>query len=65
MTDTMIFLAAALIGAGVYIMHLHNIIGKYRRWSAEAQTLLLSLSMKAAMDEYGFDAEPRRDDEGA
>ena len=67
MTDTMILLAAALIGAGVYIMHLHNIIGKYRRWASEAQALLLSLSMKQAIEdfdrtekareEYGFDTE--------
>lgn len=67
MTDTMIFLAVALVAAGIYIMHLHSIIGKYRRWSAEAQTLLLSLSMKQAIEEYdrtdrareeyGFDTE--------
>lgn len=63
MTDTMIFLAVALVAAGVYIMHLHSIISRYRKWSQEAQTLLISLSMKAAMEEYGFDKEPRSDDE--
>ena len=70
MTDTMIFLAVALVAAGLYIMHLHSIIGKYRRWSSEAQALLLSLSMKQAIEdydrtekareEYGFDTEEEK-----
>ena len=40
MTDTMIFLSAALIAAGVYIMYLHNLLSRYRSWSRQAAALL-------------------------
>ena len=62
MTDTMIFLTVALIGSGIYITYLHSILSRYRRWSREAQSLLMSFAMKEAMAEYGFDTEPRDDD---
>ena len=63
MTDSMIFLAVALVASGLYIMHLHSIISRYRKWAAEAQALLMSLSLKAAMEEYGFDVEERKDED--
>ena len=62
MIDTYVFLAVALVAAGLYITHLHVVLGRYRRWAAEAQALLMSLSMKAAMEEYGFDLKEKEDE---
>ncbi len=65
MNDSMIFLSVALVACGVYIVHLHSLLGRYRKWSREASALLMSISMRATMEEYGFDLEPRREDEEA
>ena len=59
MIDTYVFLAIALVAAGLYITHLHVVLGRYRKWASQAQALLMSLSMKAAMEEYGFDVKER------
>ena len=63
MIDTYVFLAVALVAAGLYITHLHVVLGRYRRWAAEAQAVLMSLSLKAAMEEYGFDTETKEESE--
>ena len=60
--DSMILLAVVCIGLGLYVTHLHNIIRKYRAWSKQASELLMSLAVKSAMEEYGFDMEEREDD---
>lgn len=61
MIDTYVFLAIALVAAGLYITYLHMVLSRYRRWAAEAQALLMSLSMKAAMEEYGFDTTTKEE----
>lgn len=63
MNDSIIFLSVALIACGLYIVHLHSLLSRYRKWSREASALLMSISMKAAMEEYGFDIEERKDED--
>ena len=60
--DSMILLAVLCIGMGLYVTHLHGVIRKYRAWSKDASTLLMSLAMSKAAEEYGFDMEEREDD---
>ncbi len=61
--DSMILLTVVCIGLGLYVTHLHNTIRKYRAWSKQASELLMSMAMKQAMDEYGFDTEERTDED--
>lgn len=75
MTDTMVFLAVALVAAGVYIMYLHSLLSRYRAWSRQASALLMSIAYggmkedkertERAEKEYGFDLYPRSEDEEA
>lgn len=62
MNESMIALSILVVALGVYATYQHSVIVRYRKWSARAQALLITMSMEKAMAEYGFDEEEKADD---
>lgn len=63
MNESLIALSALVVGLGLYATYQHSVIVRYRKWSAQAQSLLIAVTMEKAMKEYGFDLEEDDDDD--